>query len=206
MIPVTPATNPMGWEVGHLGEVCAVNPRAGKAEYSGDIVVSFVPMVAVDERLGVITALKELSLAEVLKGYTSFEEGDILFAKITPCMENGKIALARNLTNGIGRGSTEFYVLRPSDRILSEYIYHFVRRAEFREEAKRSFSGTAGQQRVPKSFMENKLVPLPPLEKQRQFACIVNRAMRIITTAQTDTNTALLLESSLMSCLLEDGV
>lgn len=162
-----------------LGEVCAVNPRARRTEYPQGMVVSFVPMAAVDERLGVIAVREERPLADVSKGFTSFEDGDVLFAKITPCMENGKAALARNLINGIGRGSTEFYVLRPGERVLGEYIYHFVRRKRFREEAKRSFTGTAGQQRVPRSFMESALVPLPPLAEQRRIADILNRAARI---------------------------
>ena len=136
-------------------------------------------MAAVDERTGAIAVREERPLAEVSKGFTSFEDGDVLFAKITPCMENGKAALARSLTNGIGRGSTEFHVLRPGDRVLGEYIYHFVRRPQFRQEAKRNFTGTAGQQRVPKPFMENALVPLPPLAEQRRIVGILNRAARI---------------------------
>ena len=141
--------------------------------------VSFVPMSAVDECLGVIGISEERPLAEVSKGYTAFEDGDVLFAKITPCMENGKVALARNLTNGIGRGSTEFYILRPSHRVLGEYIYHFVRQTRFREEAKRNFTGTAGQQRVPRSFMESVSVPRPPLDEQRKIVGILNRAAKI---------------------------
>jgi len=94
-------------------------------------------------------------------------------------MENGKAALTRNLTNGIGRGSTEFFVLRPSERVLGEYIHHFVRQPRFREEAKNNFTGTAGQQRVPRAFMENALIPLPPLDEQRRIVGILNRAVRI---------------------------
>ena len=162
-----------------LGEMCMINPRAGRTGYPEGMVVSFVPMAAVDGRLGAITVREERPFAEVSKGFTSFEEGDVLFAKVTPCMENGKVALARNLTNGIGRGSTEFYILRPKDPVLGEYIYHFVRRARFREEAKRNFTGTAGQQRVPKSFMENALIPVPPLNEQRRIVGILNRSARI---------------------------
>ncbi len=162
-----------------LGEICTVNPRAKRTGYSDDMAVSFVPMAAVDERTGAITVREERPLAEVSKGFTSFEDGDVLFAKITPCMENGKAALARSLTNGIGRGSTEFHVLRPGDRVLGEYIYHFVRQPRFRDEAKRNFTGTAGQQRVPKPFMENALVPLPPLDEQRRIVGILNRAAKI---------------------------
>ena len=162
-----------------LGEICKVNPRAKETGCRDDTVVSFVPMAAVDGQAGEIAVYAERPFAEVDKGYTSFENGDILFAKITPCMENGKVALAQNLSNGIGRGSTEFYVLRPGERVLGEYIYHFVRQPQFREEAKKNFTGTAGQQRVPKSFVQNAPVPLPPLAEQRRIVGILNRAARI---------------------------
>jgi len=87
--------------------------------------------------------------------------------------------LAHGLANGIGRGPTEFYVLRPGDRVLGDYIWHFVRQRRFREAAQRSFTGTAGQQRVPRSFVENARVPLPPLDEQRRIVDILNRAARI---------------------------
>ena len=136
-------------------------------------------MSAVDEHHGVISRSQDRRLADVSSGYTSFQNGDVLFAKITPCMENGKAALAKNLTNGIGRGSTEFYVLRPSDCVLGEYVYHFVRQKRFRDAAKRAFTGTAGQQRVPRSFMERAAIPLPPLDEQRRIVDILNRTARI---------------------------
>ena len=163
-----------------LGEICAINPRLVESTNSAnDTVVSFVPMAAVDERIGTIAIHEDRPLSEVSKGYTAFRDGDILFAKITPCMENGKIALARNLTNGSGRGSTEFFVLRPGNRVLGEYLYHFVRQQRFRERAKRSFTGTVGQQRVPKSFMESVPIPLPSLNEQRRLVRILNRVMHI---------------------------
>ena len=163
-----------------LGEVCAVNPRRPRhAVGSGDLPVSFVPMAAVDERLGEITGQEDRPLAAVARGFSSFQTGDVLFAKITPCMENGKIAVARDLTNRIGRGSTEFYVLRPGEAILSDYLFYYLRQRRFRQEAKRHFVGTAGQQRVPKSFIENARIPLPPLDEQRRIVAILNRAARI---------------------------
>ena len=162
-----------------LREICTVNPRAQKAGCPDETIVSFVPMAAIDEQAGAITVRVERPLKEVKKGYTSFEDGDVLFAKITPCMENGKVALAHNLTNGIGRGSTEFHVLRPGKKVLSEYIYHFLRQPRLREKAKKSFTGTAGQQRVPKSFIQNVLIPLPPLGEQSRIVNILNRAERI---------------------------
>ncbi|MCY4394585.1 MAG: restriction endonuclease subunit S [Rhodospirillaceae bacterium] len=162
-----------------LGEICKINPRAQRHGYASDTLVSFVPMAAVDERLGAIAIREDRSIADVSKGYTPFQDGDVLFAKITPCMENGKAAIARDLTNGMGSGSTEFYVLRPDGKVLGEYIYHFVRQPQFRETAKRNFTGTAGQQRVPKSFMEEVLIPLPPLDDQQRIVGILNRAAKI---------------------------
>ena len=186
-----------------LGKICTINPRAGKIRRSDDMLVSFVPMAAVDGHLGTITIREDRPLAAVSKGYTSFEDGDVLFAKITPCMENGKAALARNLTNGIGRGSTEFYVLRPSDRVLGEYIYYFVRQARFREEAKSNFTGTAGQQRVPKSFMEDTQIPLPPLDEQRRIVGVLNRAAKIERLHIRAAEAASKLTASLMDRVLE---
>ncbi len=162
-----------------LGEICTINPRTRTPACSADTPVTFVPMAAVDARTGTIAVRKDRPLAEVQNGSTAFQDGDVLFAKITPCMQNGKAALARGLTNGLGRGSTEFYVLRPRDRVLGEYIWHFVRQPRFRDAAQRSFTGTAGQQRVPRSFVENVRVPLPPLDEQRRIVDILNRAARI---------------------------
>ena len=163
-----------------LGEVCTINPRIKRSDIpEEDTLVSFVPMAAVDERFGMITAREDRRLGDVSKGFTAFEDGDVLFAKITPCMENGKAALARHLTNGVGRGSTEFYVLRPGSKILGEYVYHFIRQPRFREKAKRHFTGTAGQQRVPKSFMEDVSIPLPAIDEQRRIVGILNRTARI---------------------------
>jgi len=126
-------------------------------------------MAAVDERRGAIAAPETRRYVEVAKGYTCFLPGDVLFARITPCMENGKAAIARELTNGIGFGSTEFHVLRPGPDVLPEWVFYFVRQPSFRATAKDNFTGTAGQQRVPQSFLEEKLIPVPPFPEQRRI-------------------------------------
>jgi type I restriction enzyme S subunit len=108
---------------------------------------------------------------EVESGYRYFEEGDVLFAKITPSMQNGKAAIARNLIDDFGLGSTEFHVLRPKSDVLPEWIYHYIRRTKFRNEAMQRFRGAAGQQRVPKDFLENHVIPVPyPEEPERSLA------------------------------------
>jgi type I restriction enzyme S subunit len=106
---------------------------------------------------------------EVMRGYTYFEEEDVLFAKITPSMENGKAAIARGLIDGLGFGSTEFHRLRPGDSIIPEWAYFFVRQSSFRREAATHFRGSVGQQRVPKEFLAQHLIPAPPRETQRRI-------------------------------------
>jgi len=137
-------------------------------------------MSAVDEVSGTISAAQTRPFKEVRKGYTWFTDGDVLFAKITPCMENGKAALAAGLQGGVGFGSTEFHVLRPRDGVLPEWVRYFVRRESFRKEAQRSFTGTGGQQRVPVGFLERVMMPVPPLDEQRRIVDILSRAEGIL--------------------------
>lgn len=166
-----PATNPMGWPVKRLGDsdVCEINPRADRA-LADDLHISFVPMADVDERLGRITGTQVRVVSEVRKGFTAFRENDVLFAKITPCMQNGKAAIARNLTNGLGYGSTEFHVLRTTDGIAPEWVFALVRLQAFRNQAQSAFIGSAGQQRVPTTFLEQYRVPIPAPSAMSKFA------------------------------------
>lgn len=138
--------------------------------------MSFVPMAAVDEVSGTIVSAETRVLAECFQGYTPFQENDVLFAKITPCMENGKAAIARGLVNGCGYGSTEFHVLRPNPGLLPEWIFAFLRQPAFREAAKASFTGTAGQQRVPVDFLKGVQIPVPPLVEQERIVRIMDEA------------------------------
>lgn len=163
-----------------LGEVVQINPGLTRERRPSDMTpVSFVPMAGVSEDDGCITSFETKSFGEVSKGYTSFADGDVLFAKITPCMENGKAAIARNLVNGYGAGSTEFFVLRPTEAVVPEFVYHFIRRPAFRAACKANFTGTAGQQRVPRTFLERVIIALPPLEEQRRIAGVLDRAAEI---------------------------
>jgi type I restriction enzyme S subunit len=134
-------------------------------------------MSAVSEVEAAIVNPEIRLLSEVERGYTSFQEDDVLFAKITPCMENGKAALARGLLNNLGFGSTEFHVLRP-DRtlLLPEYLYYFIRQPAFRNAAKQRMRGAVGQQRVPEDFLGMYSIPLPPLSEQRRIVEILDQA------------------------------
>jgi len=162
--------NKSKWAFGVLPEFVEVNPsRKGKISLEQDDIVSFVPMSAVDDITGTIARPQQKTFQEVSKGYTWFIDGDVIFARITPCMENGKSAIARNMLNGTGFGSTEFHVIRAGNSILAEWIYLLTRSIEFRNDAADHFKGTAGQQRVPQSFLDNKVIPVPSLEDQRRL-------------------------------------
>lgn len=167
-----PDENPKKWDVYQLSDIAFINPKPKKTDLPPlDTPVTFVPMAAVDADKYEIVAPEVKPLKDVLKGFTPFQNNDVIFAKITPCMENGKIVVAEKLINNLGYGSTEFHVLRPQENLVtSEWLLWFVRRIEFREKAKSAFTGTAGQQRVPSSFMQNYKVPLPPMKLQVAFS------------------------------------
>ncbi len=165
---------PPGWRWTTLGEVARINPRdAAIRALPDNLDVTFVPMAAVDAKSGTIAEPEQRPLAAVRKGFTPFADADVLFAKITPCMENGKAAIAANLTNGIGFGSTEFHVLRPEPVVIPAWLFYFVRQSQFRAVAKIHFSGAVGQQRVPTSFLEDAPIPLAPLPEQGRIVAAI---------------------------------
>ena len=169
------------WPLRKLGddEVCLLNPKKREvAKVEDGTPVSFVPMARVDDVSGTMDVSEVKSIGEVRKGYTYFAEGDVVFAKITPSMENGKSAIARNLMNGIGFGTTEFHVLRSGQLTTPEWLHLFVRNREFREEAKKNMHGAAGQQRVPVDFLREATIPLPPVDEQRRIVARIEELTR----------------------------
>ena len=178
------------WERKRLGEVCQINPSRPKNFHrSHDSLTSFVPMAAVDEDIGTISKPEAMPYSKVAKGYTYFEENNVLFAKITPCMQNGKHVIARNLIDGIGFGTTEFHVLRPSHEILPEWVWYFIRQPHFLKEAMAYFTGAVGQQRVPATFLSNSIIPLPPVEEQKRIVASLERKMVHVKNLQSATQT-----------------
>ncbi|MDR2692874.1 MAG: restriction endonuclease subunit S [Chitinispirillales bacterium] len=161
----------------HLSELLWINPTVKYENLSGNSAISFVPMEVVDEQNGKIAERRTTTVSKN-KGFTRFKENDLIWAKITPCMQNGKSAIAQNLVNGYGCGSTEFYVLRPkADNVLIEYIHFILRDKRVLESAKNSFGGSAGQQRVSCGYLKSIRIPLPPIEKQRQIVDLYQRAV-----------------------------
>jgi len=152
-----------------FSEVCDINPSKQEIiELNDDLEVTFLPMPAVSET-GVILEKKIKKLKDVKKGYTFFKNGDVLLAKITPCFENGKKAIVKELKNNIGFGSTEFHVLRPKEVVISEWIYYGVSLEDFRNKAKSQMTGTAGQKRVPKRVLESYAIPVPTKPRQEEI-------------------------------------
>lgn len=166
----------MTW--GELEEFCVINPKT--KQIPDDMEVSFVPMQSVSDT-GAVQTDEVRKASEVKKGFTFFEEGDVLFAKITPCMENGKGGIARGLKNGVGFGSTEFHVLHPApEKVSSEWLYYLTSWDEFRKQCARNMTGSAGQKRVPKSYLEHYKVHLPSLEEQRRIAAVLDKVSDLI--------------------------
>jgi|LSQX01.1.fsa_nt_gb type I restriction enzyme S subunit len=179
------------WPTKTLNEVSVINPRRPKIDRSDSASTSFVPMESVSINGAGIAEMQVRPYGKVRKGYTYFEEGDVLFAKITPCMQNGKHAIARDLIDGFGFGSTEFHVLRASNEVLPEWIHCFLSRPPLLQQATSFFTGSVGQQRLPKDYLANLKLPLPSLDRQKNTITAIKERF-----AEVD-RTHLVLESQL---------
>lgn len=169
MIIVNKEELPGSWELPTLDQIAELNPKLDKSEIDDSLAVSFVPMPAVEAENGRIDVSTIKGFSEVKKGYTPFKEKDVLFAKITPCMENGKMAIVPELNNDLGFGSTEFHVFRAYPGISPEFIYYYISSKLFRMEAEHNMTGAVGQRRVPVMWLSQKEIPLPPLNEQHRI-------------------------------------
>lgn len=159
---------PEGWEVKRLRFLVTTNPSKAEVRLSSNDFASFVPMEAVGKYGGM--QCQECCLDEIDSGYTFFADGDILIAKITPCFENVKGAIAENLTNGIGFGSTEFHVVRPLSAMHTAYCFWVTISSLFRNIGEAHMYGAGGQKRIPDMFIKNFPLPTPPLPEQQAIA------------------------------------
>ncbi len=169
-----------------IDSVSKINPSKAEIKtVNNDTLVSFVEMASVSEA-GFIASLVERPLGELRKGsYTYFAENDIIVAKITPCMENGKCALAKGLTNGLGMGSSEFHVIRANTaNFMPEYLFALLNRKAVRQAAEKVMTGSSGHRRVPASFYENFPVPIISLKKQKQIVSRIEALEKKIAAAQ----------------------
>ena len=178
------------WKQILLREAVDINPKTTVPALAETELVSFLPMSVVSEESLSYTEQKA-PFGKVKKGYTKFQNDDILFAKITPCMENGKGCIAQNLSYGIGFGSTEFHVLRCSKEVFPKFIYYFVIQRHFRAAAKNKMSGAVGQQRVPVEFLKESPINLPSLPEQKAIVAKIETAFAAADKAEKAISAAL---------------
>lgn len=169
------------------------NPNKSEVNDKLDIEVSFIPMQFLSEE-GKIISKETKNISELKKGsYKYFKDNDVLIAKITPCMENGKCAIAKNLTNGIGFGSSEYHVFRCNQEIiLPEILFGFLNRDSIRKSAEKVMTGSSGHRRVPISFYENLKINLPSLEEQKKIITHIQEIEELIEYEKNILNNTLI--------------
>ena len=169
------------WEMVELGNVCIFNPKKSEVKHlDNNLEVSFVPMEDLSEKDMHFEAKHVKKKREVYNNYTYFQENDVLLARVTPCFENGKSGIARNLRNNIGFGSSELYVFRAKDMILPEWIYYFISSQTFIDIGKNNMTGTGGLQRLIKDFVLKYKIPLPGIQIQKRIINKIEDEQKII--------------------------
>uniref|UniRef100_UPI002AA0E1D4 restriction endonuclease subunit S n=1 Tax=Aeromonas jandaei TaxID=650 RepID=UPI002AA0E1D4 len=159
---------PHGWSSCSLSDIATVNPKTVADE---SLIAGFVPMSHAPTSYHGELKFDEKPWGEIKKSYTNFQDGDVIFAKVTPCFENGKAAIVDDLPNGIGAGSSEFYVLRPHCSDISQkLLFAFIKTHAFMQEGATNMTGAVGLRRVPKSFVETFQIALPPAKEQIEIA------------------------------------
>ncbi|MAI37679.1 restriction endonuclease subunit S [Alteromonas sp.] len=169
-----------------LKDCCTIKPPKSEAKklLGASDLISFVPMSNLGIDTPDILLEENKQLSQVANSYTYFAENDVLLAKITPCFENGKLGIAKGLTNGVGFGSSEFIVFRTNEELLPEYLYYFLLRPTFRERGQKLMTGAVGHKRIPKEFIENIEVPLPTVDEQRRIVAILKQSLADILRAK----------------------
>lgn len=157
---------PENWKWVRITDIFEINPRNNVSDELG---VSFIPMALIDDGYVSNFTYEVRPWGDVKKGYTHFQDGDIVMAKITPCFQNLKSALIINLENRIGAGTTELHVLRSHSNISREFFMWFIKSPIFVSTCEKNMTGTAGQKRVPTDVLKEYVVPLPPLEEQKRI-------------------------------------
>jgi restriction endonuclease S subunit len=157
------------WNMVKISDIAEINPK--KTEICNNDLkktASFVPMKDLNEFNIYFNAVDSMNVeAMYSKGYSYFKDSDVLLAKVTPCFENGKSGIAKNLLNGFGFGSTEFYVFRANENTLDKWIYYNIVTNKFINDGINNFTGTSGLRRVPKDFVSNYQIPLPDIQTQK---------------------------------------
>lgn len=174
---------PGGWVEATILEIADVNPK--KIDAAPETVAGFVPMSHAPTNFSGNLEFEEKYWSEIKKSYTNFKEHDVLVAKVTPCFENGKAAIVKGLPNKIGAGSSEFYVIRPAiQEISSRFLFSIVKSYKFLSEGAANMTGAVGLRRVPRSFVENFSVLVPPLAEQKEIADKIDTLLAQVETTK----------------------
>ena len=177
---------PKGWEWVRLGEYTQINPRNN---IDDNIDVSFIPMAFINEGFGSNYSYKIKKWCEIKKGFTHFAENDVIIAKITPCFQNRKSAVMKNLVNRYGAGTTELYVIRTfNGLIIPEYLLINFKTNDFINGGLKTIVGTAGQQRIKKDYISNLLIPIPPLNEQKRIVEKLDSIMKLCDELESELN------------------
>ena len=174
-ISEAPFPIPANWRWSQLAEIGVLSPRN---EAPDTLDASFVPMPLIAAEYGVANGHEARPWGEIKKGYTHFAEGDVGLAKITPCFENGKSTVFRNLTGGLGSGTTELHIVRPLF-VDQDFILLYLKSPHFIETGIPKMTGTAGQKRVPTDYFAHSPFPLPPLAEQHRIVAKVDELMAL---------------------------
>ena len=173
-----PFETPEGWSWCRLLTPVALNP---KNAVDDETLASFLPMAAIEEGFRNKYHSEVRRWKEIKNSFTQFADGDVVFAKISPCFENGKYFIASDLKNGVGAGTTELYVLRPSSEELdNRYLFYFLVSNYFMRDAKKTLMGSVGQQRIKKEYLEKMLLPIPPLAEQRRIVKRIEEVFNLV--------------------------
>ncbi len=165
-----------------IEDLVEFNPKKTEVtKLKKDLKVSFVPMASVNEKNHKMITSEKRQLGEVYSNYTYFKENDVILARVTPCFENGKSAIAKGLENGIGFGSSEFFVFRVKEnKILNKWLYYFISSEEFINRGKNNMTGTSGLQRLSREFVLNYEIPVISMEEQEKIIAMIESEELII--------------------------
>ncbi|SBS34615.1 EcoKI restriction-modification system protein HsdS [Marinomonas spartinae] len=193
---------PEGWEWARIVELAEVGPRNLNIEDESS--VSFIPMPLISTKLDGSHRSELKQWKDIKKGYTHFADGDIAIAKITPCFENSKAAVFRNLESGVGAGTTELHVARPIPNTLNpQFVLLYLKAPMFLRVGETKMTGSAGQKRVPKDFFALNPLPFAPLAEQNRIVTKVNELMALCDQLEAQTESSLDAHQTLVTVLLD---
>lgn len=194
---------PENWAWCRLGEACIINPR-NKADDNID--AAFIPMPMISQKYKEPPQFEIRKWSAIKSGFTHFSNDDVVVAKITPCFENSKAGIMKNLPNGIGAGTTELHVIRGNGFVLSEFIYAFIKTPEFLANGERIMRGVAGQQRVPSEYFYETLMPLPPIAEQNRIVKRIEQIMQLCDELQYSIQQSKIENEKLLQGALRDAL